>query len=194
MNSRKRIRNIITGETTDRCGFWLGNPTKDTWPLLYEYFGIHDQEAIRQLLGDDLQWVPAAFEGFPIPKKRASGLWTCFVHAVPDDVRRDVERVRDALGPRLIVSPSHEAVLPNVPPANILAMAEAATGIAMIYASYVCMRRSCLWSRVPILALMPKCGAARATSIATRILFLPARSCISCSYLSGPMGTVHARS
>ena len=50
------------------------------------------------------------------------------VHASPDEVRRDVARVRDALSPRLIVSPSHEAVLPNVPPANIQAMAEAATG------------------------------------------------------------------
>jgi len=30
------------------------------------------------------------------------------------------------LGPRLIVSPSHEALLPNVPPENIVAMAQAA--------------------------------------------------------------------
>ncbi len=323
MNSRERIRKIIAGETTDRCGFWLGNPAKDTWPILSEYFGLHDQEAIRQLLGDDFRWVPAGFGGFPIQKNahgdagpfaetedpdavedypwpdpqeldfgpirerlsglgpvyRASGLWTCFfhnimdlfgieaymmkmllnpavvhavtdrvcqfyydanerffreaghlvdafffgndfgtqldlfcgpvqfdefvmpwfrqftdqghrhghqvilhscgaiykvidrlidagvdclhpiqakaanmdaqtlahdfggkisfmggidtqdllVHASPDEVRRDVERVSHALSPRLIVSPSHEAVLPNVPPANIQAMAEAAT-------------------------------------------------------------------
>jgi uroporphyrinogen decarboxylase len=30
------------------------------------------------------------------------------------------------LGPNLIVSPSHEAILPNVPPENVEAMAEAA--------------------------------------------------------------------
>ena len=49
------------------------------------------------------------------------------VHGTPDDIRADVRRVKALLGPRLIVSPSHEAILPNVPPANVEAMAEAAT-------------------------------------------------------------------
>ncbi|MFP4028113.1 MAG: uroporphyrinogen decarboxylase family protein [Candidatus Brocadiia bacterium] len=48
------------------------------------------------------------------------------VNATPEEVKEDVRRVKDLLGPRLIVSPSHEAVLPNVPPANLEAMAEAA--------------------------------------------------------------------
>ena len=47
------------------------------------------------------------------------------VHGTPAEVAADVARVRDLLGPRLIVSPSHEALLPNVPPANIEAMARA---------------------------------------------------------------------
>ncbi len=324
MNSRARIQRIIAGEKADRCGFWLGNPANDTWPILHKYFGTDDKEELRQRLGDDFRWVPAGFGGFPIHKSahgeagpfaeiedpaavedypwpdpeeldfspilaqlsqlgdvyRASGLWTCFfhnimdlfgieaymmkmllnpavvhavtdrvcqfyyaanerffqeadhlvdgfffgndfgtqldlfcgptqfdqfvmpwfrqftdqghrhgyqvilhscgaihkvidrlidarvdclhpiqakaanmdahrlardfggkisfmggidtqdllVHASPAEVRRDVERVREALSPRLIISPSHEAVLPNVPPANIQAMAEAATG------------------------------------------------------------------
>ena len=45
------------------------------------------------------------------------------VHARPDEIAADVVRVRDLLGPRLIISPSHEALLPNVPPANVEAMA-----------------------------------------------------------------------
>jgi len=49
------------------------------------------------------------------------------VHGTPGEVRREVHRIRRVLGPYLVVSPSHEAVLPNVPPANILAMARAAT-------------------------------------------------------------------
>jgi len=49
------------------------------------------------------------------------------VSATPEEVKADVRRVKEILGPRLIVSPSHEAVLPNVPPANIQALAEAAT-------------------------------------------------------------------
>lgn len=49
------------------------------------------------------------------------------VHGSPDDVGRDVERVKGLLGPNLIVSPSHEALLPNVSPENVQAMAQAAT-------------------------------------------------------------------
>jgi len=37
-----------------------------------------------------------------------------------------VRRLRPLFGPRWIVSPSHEALLPNVPPRNVAAMAEAA--------------------------------------------------------------------
>ena len=48
------------------------------------------------------------------------------VNGSPKDVIADVERVKDLLGPCLIVSPSHEAILPNVPPENIEAMARAA--------------------------------------------------------------------
>lgn len=48
------------------------------------------------------------------------------VHGSPEQVEADVARVARALGPRLVVSPSHEALLPNVPPANVRAMAEAA--------------------------------------------------------------------
>jgi uroporphyrinogen decarboxylase len=41
----------------------------------------------------------------------------------PDQVRAEVRRVKALLGPNLIVSPSHEAVLPNVPPQNVEALA-----------------------------------------------------------------------
>ncbi len=49
------------------------------------------------------------------------------IHASPSQVEAEVRRVQRLLGPRLIVSPSHEAILPNVPPANVEAMACAAT-------------------------------------------------------------------
>ena len=48
------------------------------------------------------------------------------VNGTVDQVRQDVRRVKELLGPRLVVSPSHEAVLPNVPPQNLEAMAEEA--------------------------------------------------------------------
>ena len=49
-----------------------------------------------------------------------------FVKATPDEIRREVHRVKSILGPSIVISPSHEEILPNVPAANILAMAQAA--------------------------------------------------------------------
>ncbi|MBN2355104.1 hypothetical protein JXO59_03265 [candidate division KSB1 bacterium] len=48
------------------------------------------------------------------------------VHGTTEEVKSEVRRVKALLGPHLIVSPSHEAVLPNIPPRNLEAMAEAA--------------------------------------------------------------------
>jgi uroporphyrinogen decarboxylase len=44
----------------------------------------------------------------------------------PDEIKADVRRVKEILGPGLIVSPSHEAILPNVPPENVEALVMAA--------------------------------------------------------------------
>ena len=49
-----------------------------------------------------------------------------FVNATPEQIRQEVRRVRGILGPGLVVSPSHEEILPNVPAENVLAMAQAA--------------------------------------------------------------------
>ncbi|MEW6071387.1 MAG: uroporphyrinogen decarboxylase family protein [Planctomycetota bacterium] len=48
------------------------------------------------------------------------------VRGTPEEVRAEVRRVKGLLGPHLVVSPSHEALLPNVPAANVQAMAAAA--------------------------------------------------------------------
>jgi uroporphyrinogen decarboxylase len=47
-------------------------------------------------------------------------------HGSPEEVKAEVRRIKSVLGPHLIVSPSHEAILPDVPPRNVAAMAEAA--------------------------------------------------------------------
>jgi uroporphyrinogen decarboxylase len=44
----------------------------------------------------------------------------------PQEVRDEVRRIREIFGPNFIVSPSHESLLPNIPPENIVAMMEAA--------------------------------------------------------------------
>lgn len=46
--------------------------------------------------------------------------------ATPRQIEDEVERVYDILGPNIIISPSHEEILPNVPAANMLAMSRAA--------------------------------------------------------------------
>lgn len=57
MNSREQIKSIIAGEPADRCGFWLGNPHPDTWPLLHDYFGTSTEEELRCMLRDDFRWI-----------------------------------------------------------------------------------------------------------------------------------------
>lgn len=57
MNSRERIKTIIAGGKPDRCGFWLGNPHPDTWPILYKHFETTKEEEIRVKLNDDMRWL-----------------------------------------------------------------------------------------------------------------------------------------
>jgi len=57
MNSRERIKQIISGKAADRCGFWLGNPDPATWPILHQYFGTSTPEQLRLKLGDDFRWI-----------------------------------------------------------------------------------------------------------------------------------------
>jgi len=61
MTSRERIRKIISGEPADRCGFWLGNPHDDTWPVLHGYFGTKTEEELRRKLNDDFRWMTPQF-------------------------------------------------------------------------------------------------------------------------------------
>ena len=49
-----------------------------------------------------------------------------FVNATPDEIAREVDRVRSVLGPNIVVSPSHERIMPNIPVENLRAMAIAA--------------------------------------------------------------------
>ena len=82
--------------------------------------------------------VAAIINGAPVDR---CGYWTgsphgdawpiCFKHfgcTTPEEfyckLGDDVRRVAKILGP-LVISPSHEAILPNVPPENVAAMAKA---------------------------------------------------------------------
>ncbi len=128
MTSRERIRGIIAGEPVDRCGFWLGQPTRESWSAIHAYFATRDEEELRQKLGDDFRWIaggwpdfkirkqshgqagpfaetedPAEVNDYPWPKAeemdfapvidrlrhagevyRAGGMWTCFYHNIMD--------------------------------------------------------------------------------------------------------------
>jgi uroporphyrinogen decarboxylase len=57
MTSRERIKAIFSGKKADKYGFWLGNPHRDMWPILHDYFGTKTEEEVRRLLGDDLRWI-----------------------------------------------------------------------------------------------------------------------------------------
>jgi uroporphyrinogen decarboxylase len=59
--TRDLIRRLIEGRPVRRCGFWLGNPHADTWPILHRYFGTGSEEELRQKLGDDCRWICPQF-------------------------------------------------------------------------------------------------------------------------------------
>lgn len=62
MNSRQRLKAIIAGEKADRCGFWMGNPHPDTWPIYFKHFGVDNDEDLRLLLNDDFRWICPEWE------------------------------------------------------------------------------------------------------------------------------------
>ena len=47
------------------------------------------------------------------------------VSGTPDQLRAEVQRLRELFPTGLVISPSHEAVLPDVPPQNVAALADA---------------------------------------------------------------------
>jgi len=61
MTSRELIRGLIAGKPAPRCGFWLGNPHADTWPIYHKYFGTKTEEDLRRKLGDDFRWISPQF-------------------------------------------------------------------------------------------------------------------------------------
>jgi len=67
MNSRERIRTIISGQPADRTGFWLGNPHGQTWPILHAYFGTQTEEELRRKLCDDLRWISPSLTAASFP-------------------------------------------------------------------------------------------------------------------------------
>lgn len=72
MTGRERIRTIVGGRAADRCGFWLGNPHPDTWPIYHAYFGTKSEEELRLKLDDDYRWISPQFfaAGFRTPSGR----------------------------------------------------------------------------------------------------------------------------
>lgn len=109
MNSRERIKTIFGGGTPDRCGFWLGNPHGDTWPLYFDYFGLAGdcpdatgripltaEEKLRRMLGDDFRWICPQWSAYKHPEGKwiwenqhdaLKGLGSAGVFAECTDVR-----------------------------------------------------------------------------------------------------------
>jgi len=61
MSSRDIVKSIIGLGPAPRCGFWMGNPYPDTWPILHSYFGTKTEEELRRKLGDDFRWISPQF-------------------------------------------------------------------------------------------------------------------------------------
>ena len=79
MDGRERIKRIISGEKADRCGFWMGNPHADTWPIYFKHFGIANggdsEESLRRRMGDDLRWICPELFAHMYKHPRNKPLW-----------------------------------------------------------------------------------------------------------------------
>ncbi len=73
-----------------------------------------DAETLSRKYGDALVWIGGVDTQRLLP------------FGTPEEVRTEVRRLKTLFGPRFVVSPSHEALLPNVSVENLLAMAETA--------------------------------------------------------------------
>ena len=73
MNSRERIKTIFSGRAADRCGFWLGNPHGDTWPIYLRHFNQPDGPALRRFLHDDFNWLCPEWSAYRHPDGK--GVW-----------------------------------------------------------------------------------------------------------------------
>lgn len=71
MTNRERVRAIIAGEKPDRGAFWLGMPHPDTMPIYLDYFGVSNEEEMRQLLQDDLRWISAEWGSYKHPEGKS---------------------------------------------------------------------------------------------------------------------------
>lgn len=70
MTSRERLKTIISGNKSDRCGFWLGKPHEETWPIYHKYFGTSSEEELRKKLNDDFRWINPSYTAYKHPRGR----------------------------------------------------------------------------------------------------------------------------
>jgi len=106
MPRRELIRNIIARKKTERCGFWLGQPHPDMWPILHRYFKTKTEEELRVKLGDDCRWICPQFykDGYRDPQGRElfdSGLDRTKHMAPPLAAYETVEEVEKFPWPRV---------------------------------------------------------------------------------------------
>jgi uroporphyrinogen decarboxylase len=98
MHKRDMIRRLISGEAVERCGFWMGNPHADMWPIMHEHFGTASELELQKKVGDDLVWIrPGKFENayqHPDGLPMFSTAGTCEAHASRGPLA-DAETVSD---------------------------------------------------------------------------------------------------
>ena len=54
MTSKERFYRTINRESVDRPAVWLGIPTPEALPKLFEYFSVNSEDELRMKLGDDV--------------------------------------------------------------------------------------------------------------------------------------------
>lgn len=57
MGKRELINDIMSRRNTGRCGFWLGNPAKETLEIYMKEAGVDNPVDLGKYFGDDIRWI-----------------------------------------------------------------------------------------------------------------------------------------
>lgn len=128
MNSKERFFGTITFEAVDRSCIWLGIPDTRAHARLFRHFRLGSMPELMRVLDDDIWPVE-----LPCHSPVSDAIYMAFdftggnaLQKNDERITKLVHRLREIFPTSLNLSPSHEAILPDTPPANVEALFRAA--------------------------------------------------------------------
>jgi uroporphyrinogen-III decarboxylase len=125
MNHKDRFFATIYSQPVYRPATWLGLPVPSAEPALMNYFGVNSIQLIHPV-----QALASEMDAPNLKKHFAGKVAFCggvdaqylLVNGNPGEVAKKVTELKALFPTGLMISPSHESILPDIVPANIEAL------------------------------------------------------------------------